>query len=105
MEALAVHKGVMRVSTSIAKNYAFQSGWQHDVLGDTWKVNEDGSWYLPERTLGWEFIEFASRWYLDQTGKPFVLTDEQLRLSLWLYELDESGSFANDLLVIQRLKG
>ena len=93
------------VNSSSAKNYEFASGWKHDVIGNTWKVTDSGDWFLPEHTLGWEFIEFASRWYVNQAGEPFVLTDEQLRLALWLYALDETGKFQSNELVVQRLKG
>lgn len=68
-------------------------------------MTEDGNWYLPERTLGWEFIEFASRYYLNKNGEPFVLTDEQLRIALWLYALNDDGSFQIREYYLQRLKG
>lgn len=95
----------MVAPVSGVKSFSFASGWKHDVIGNTWKVTADGEWFLPERTLGWEFIEFASRWYVNQAGEPFVLTDEQLRLALWLYALDEAGRFESNELVVQRLKG
>lgn len=87
------------------RDYAFPSGFKHNLIGNSWKVTDDGEWFLPERTLGWEFIEFASRYYLNQLGDPFVLTDEQLRLVLWLYALNEDGSFQSRESVIQRMKG
>lgn len=87
------------------RDYKFESGYEHGVIGNSWKVREDGSWYLPDRTLGWEFIEFASRWYTDQRGNPFKLTDEQMRVALWAYALDERGQRESDEVVLQRLKG
>lgn len=86
-------------------DYKFESGYEHGIIGSSWRVTDDGDWHLPERTLGWEFIEFASRWYTDQRGDPFVLTDEQMRVALWAYALDETGMRESDEVIIQRLKG
>lgn len=99
------NEGVIEVNPSTVKDMVFESGYEHLCIGNTWRVTEDGDWYLPEKTLGWELIEFASRWYLDQRGNPFVLTDEQLRLCLWLYALNDDGLFQSDFQIIQRLKG
>lgn len=93
------------VNISDAIDYAFPSGYKHHVIGNTWKVDEHGEWFLPEHSLGWEFIEFASRYYLNQMGEAFVMTDEQLRLALWLYALNDDGSFQSREAVVQRLKG
>lgn len=87
------------------RDYVFPSGFKHNLIGNSWKVTDEGEWYLPEHTLGWGFIEFASRYFLNQMGDPFVLTDEQLRLALWLYALNEDGSFQTREAVIQRMKG
>ena len=87
------------------QDYVFDSGFEHDLIGNSWKVTDEGNWFLPERTLGWEFIEFASRWYLDQKGDPFQLTDEQMRVVLWAYSLDERGMRESSEVVLQRLKG
>lgn len=75
------------------------------MIGNTWKVTSDGDWYLPEKTLGWEFIEFAARYFLNQKGEQLVLTDEQLRVALWLYALKDDGSFLSKEYYLQRLKG
>lgn len=87
------------------RDYVFPSGYKHKIVGNTWKVTEDGEWYLPKHTLGWEFIEFASRWYLNQQNDPFVFTDEQLRIALWLYAIDDDGDFISREYFLQRLKG
>lgn len=86
-------------------DYKFKSGFKHNLIGNSWKVDSEGAWFLPELSLGWEFIEFASRYYLNQEGDPFVLTDEQLRVALWLYALNDDGSFQSRESVVQRLKG
>ena len=91
--------------TFALESVEFPSGYEHNVIGNTWKVNADGDWALPEFTLRWDFIEFASRWYTDQRGNPFVLTDEQLRIALWAYAIDSDGKFLSDEFVLQRLKG
>ena len=86
-------------------DYQWPSGYKHVAIGNTWKVTDDGRWLLPEKTLGWECIEFASRYYLNKNGEPFVLTDEQLRVILWLYAVDSDGAFLMREYYLQRLKG
>ncbi|MBN3584867.1 hypothetical protein JYB64_20930 [Algoriphagus aestuarii] len=64
---------------------------------------------LPERTLGWYLLYWASK-YLRQpdgpdAGKPFMFTPEQTRLVLWWYAVDENGRFLFNSGVIRRMKG
>ena len=88
-----------------SRDYQWPSGYKHVVIGNTWKVTDDGNWFLPEHTLGWEFIEFASRYYLNKDGESLTLTDEQLRVILWLYAIEPDGSFLMREYYLQRLKG
>lgn len=64
---------------------------------------------LPERTLGWYILAWAFK-YLAQpdgpdAGDPFLFTDEQMRLILWWYAVDEQGRFMFNSGVIRRMKG
>lgn len=100
-------EGVVDVSQPLIESmdYQWPSGYKHVAIGNTWKVTGDGRWLLPEKTLGWECIEFASRYYLNKNGEPFVFTDEQLRVILWLYAVDSDGAFLMREYYLQRLKG
>ena len=78
-----------------------------NYIGPTWKTNEDGSWYLPEKTLGWEIAGWCSKWLRHPT-KPeesWRFTPEQLRFILWWYAIDDSGMFLYQSGVLQRRKG
>lgn len=64
---------------------------------------------LPKRTLGWYLLAWAVK-YLRQpdgpdAGDPFFFTDEQVRLVLWWYAVDERGRFVFNSGVIRRMKG
>ena len=80
------------------------------VIGPTWRKRRDGQWYLPEKTLGWQVINWMAK-YLRQpngpdAGKPFLPTLEQCRFLLWWYAVDEySGRFAYRKGVFRRMKG
>lgn len=78
---------------------------QHVYIGPTWAKNEDGSWHLPERTLGWEIAMWCSKWLRGMDGKPWRFTPEQLRFLLWWYAVDERGVFIYRTGVLQRMKG
>jgi hypothetical protein len=73
-------------------------------VGPTWRVLDDGSWDLPERTLGWWIIAWCNR-NLQLDGEPLVLTDEQMRFLLWEYAIDEAGRWLFIDTVLQRMKG
>lgn len=79
--------------------------WNHKVLGNTWKVNDDGTWHLPERTLGWGVLGWCSSYLKNEDGDPWRFTNEQARFVLWWYAIDETGRFAYRTGVLQRLKG
>lgn len=73
--------------------------------GPSWVVR-DGEYVLPERTLGWECLGWCAEWLINpETGGPWVFTDEQARLVLWLYALDERGERLTMKSMIQRAKG
>ncbi|WP_051298080.1 hypothetical protein [Brevibacterium album] len=86
-------------------DYKFPGGWNHKIFGNTWKVNDDGSWYLPERTLGWGILGWCSAYLLNDQGKQWRFTPEQARFVLWWYAVDDRGRFIYRKGVLQRLKG
>lgn len=64
---------------------------------------------LPERSLGWFILAWSFR-YLSQpdgpdAGESFMFTDEQVRLILWWYAVDEKGRFLFNSGVVRRMKG
>lgn len=85
--------------------------FEPDYLGPTWQRGDDGRFVLPERTLGYQAIEWAEDNLLsddvDEHGKqlPWRFTGEQYRFMLWWYAIDEHGSFIYRDGILQRLKG
>ena len=75
------------------------------LIGPTWQTNEDGSWLLPERTLGWHILGWVSTKLTDPEGNPWQFTAEQARFILWYYALDQFGKFTYRQAVLQRCKG
>lgn len=64
---------------------------------------------LPKHTLGWAILAWAFK-YLAQpdgpdAGEAFLFTDEQMRLLLWWYAVDDNGRFLYNSGVIRRMKG
>lgn len=88
----------------MVRDFKFE-GWNHKVLGNTWKVNDDGTWYLPERTLGWQILGWCSSYLRNEDGDRWKFTPEQARFILWWYALDDRGKFLYRTGVLQRLKG
>ena len=76
-------------------------------IGPTWATNDDGSWYLPEHTLGWKIAGWCAEYLLNPQDdtKPWKFTPEQLRFILWWYAIDEKGKFLYQSGVLQRRKG
>lgn len=79
------------------------------ITGPTWQRNSDGSWYLPEKTLGWGILDFFFD-YVNQpsgpyAGQPFMPTDEQARFILWWYAVDDRGRFVYRSGLFRRMKG
>lgn len=79
------------------------------TYGPVWTKNPDGTWLLPEHTLGWEILGWTAK-YLRQpdgpdAGDPWHYTPEQARLILWWYALNERGQFTYRYGVMRRPKG
>lgn len=79
------------------------------MIGPTWRKNTDGTWYLPERTLGWQIINWLHKYVRspggEYAGEGFMPTLEQARFILWWYAVDENGRFAYRSGVLRRMKG
>ena len=80
------------------------------IIGPTWRrLADDSGWYLPEKTLGWEILnwmaEFLTQPNGPDAGQPFLPTLEQARFLLWWYAVDERGRFTYRKGVLRRLKG
>lgn len=74
-------------------------------IGPTWRKREDGSWDLPEFTLGWEIAGWTADYLRGEGDTPWQFTLEQLRFVLHWYALNERGEFINQTCVMQRMKG
>lgn len=64
---------------------------------------------LPERTLGWDVLDWGSTYLAqpdgDNKGETWVYTDEQARFILWFYAVDAVGRFLYRRGIIMRVKG
>lgn len=76
-----------------------------EYIGPTWMRNPDGSWLLPEKTIGWQIAGWCSKYLRAEEGGPWKFTREQLRFVLWWYAVDEDGRFIYRKGVLQRMKG
>jgi len=74
-------------------------------IGPLWQKDANGDWLLPEITLGWEVLAWCAEWLQMTDGSPWIFTDEQARLILWLFAIDERGRFCYRQAVYQALKG
>lgn len=79
------------------------------ITGPTWQKTVDGKWHLPERTLGWEILNWWAKYVRTpggpHAGEPFMPTLEQARFTLWWYAVDEDGEYSFREGVLRRLKG
>jgi phage terminase large subunit-like protein len=79
------------------------------IIGPTWQKTVDGGWHLPERTLGWEILNWWSEYVKspggESAGEMFLPTLEQARFTLWWYAVDRHGFYAYREGVLRRLKG
>ncbi|AAC18453.1 terminase [Mycobacterium phage Lakes] len=99
------------------------------IIGPSWQKTVDGDWHLPDpkMTLGWGVLKWLSEYVntpgghddpnrlkvlisLSEAGlleneNMFIPTDEQVRLVLWWYAVDEKGQYVYREGVIRRLKG
>lgn len=81
------------------------AGLEPIYIGPTWRRNGDGTWFLPEKTLGWEIIGWCGRWLKGEDGKPWLFTPEQMRFVLWWFAVDDTGRFIHRKGTLQRMKG
>lgn len=79
------------------------------AYGPTWRRDADGSWLLPEITLGWEILGWTAKWLRQpdgpDAGEPWKFTPEQARFVLWWYALDRRGRLIYPYGVLRRCKG
>lgn len=77
------------------------------IIGPTWRRTKDGYWHLPEKTLGWNLLNWFAEYLRSPNGEdePFIPTDEQARFILWWYAVDWSGRFVYRNGVLRRMKG
>jgi len=61
------------------------------------------------RTLGWGILDWSTRWILQpdgpEAGQPWRYTEEQAKMVLVWYEIDDDGRFLYRRGVIRRMKG
>lgn len=78
-------------------------------MGPTWARTEDGRWLIPERSLGWDVIDWCELWLLQpdgpDAGEPWRFTKEQKRFLLWWYAVDDRGRFKYRSGMLRRMKG
>jgi len=79
------------------------------AYGPTWSRGGDGRFLLPERTLGWHVLGWASTHLLQpdgpNAGEAWRATPEQARFLLWWYAIDERGRWLYPYGVLRRVKG
>lgn len=80
------------------------------IIGPTWQRLESGGYYLPEKTLGDQIVNWMYEYIIQPTGpragEPFIVTHEQYRFLLWWYAVDpHSGRFIYRNGLLRRLKG
>lgn len=74
--------------------------------GPVWEQDIEGRFMQPRYTLGWQALDFAMRNFLQfDSGAPWRPTNEQVRMILWWYAVDEDGRFSYRRGVFRRMKG
>ena len=77
--------------------------------GTSWTRKPDGAWNVPDLKLCWEVITWAHDNLLQpdgpSAGERWNWTDEQVRLLLWWYAVDEHGRFVYRRGTLRRVKG
>lgn len=81
-----------------------------NYIGPSWRRDKEGFFRLPERSLGWEIAGWCEQYLLDERSDdqnriPWTFTNEQMRLLLWWYAVDDRGRFIYRQGVLQRMKG
>lgn len=78
-------------------------------VGPVWQKTVDGSWHLPEKSLGRGIINWLHKYVRspggDHAGQGFIPTFEQLRFLLWWYAVDDQGKYLYRTGVFRRMKG
>jgi hypothetical protein len=79
------------------------------ALGPTWQRDDDGKEILPERTLGWQVLQWTAE-NLRQpdgpdAGSRWRYTKEQARFILWWFAIDEKGRWLYRNGMLRRVKG
>lgn len=74
-------------------------------IGPTWQRDEDGKFVVPEKTLGWQILEWTADNLQHPDGRPWSYTNEQARFILHWYAVDDTGRFVYRDGVLQRIKG
>ncbi len=75
------------------------------VIGPTWQRNSDGSFLMPDLSLGWHIAAWVKTHLLLDNGGPWRFTNEQIRFVMHWYALDQQLRFRYRDGVLQRLKG
>jgi hypothetical protein len=75
------------------------------TIGPSWSRDADGKFALPKYSLGWEILGWTSQWLQHSEGIPWQYTNEQARLTLWWFAVNDNGRFIYRDGVVQRLKG
>lgn len=80
------------------------------ALGPTWKrTDDDSQWLLPEKTLGWQVLQWTAEYLLQpdgpEAGKPWRYTDEQARFILHWFAVDDGGRWLYRNGMLRRVKG
>lgn len=77
-----------------------------NIEGPTWRKTLDGSWFIPERTLGWGILNWWANYLRSPDGRGFFLpTLEQTRFALHLYAVNEDGTYTYPSATLRRCKG
>lgn len=77
-------------------------------IGPTW-MRDDHGFILPEKTLGWDIINWMYEWLRTpggpNAGEGFIPTLEQARFIVWWYAVDDAGKFIYREGILRRMKG
>lgn len=79
------------------------------IIGPTWRRDENGRFVLPDKTLGWQILNWLYEYVRTpggpHAGEPFLPTMEQARFILWWYALNPDGTFMFREGILRRMKG
>jgi len=79
------------------------------VMGPTWRRDAAGMFILPERTIGFDVIDWCEEYLLQpdgpDAGEPWRFTREQKRFLAHWYAVDRRGRFVYRAGMLRRMKG